>query len=291
MRSEHAGNVISNSNRVIEHCGTNAQIVLDAINNKYPYDLAIHQLGEDGVEYIGYGFSAMFKSYNNRDQLKVLLNDMSVLASLPGLYPAPDERLRPIFACVTLQTRQQYPVLFEHFDPAETCKHSRSFIIPRTAYIFICPSFFDLNPTPAIPYERCPRINNNQYTSPDENGFTNAQSYQLVLSLSAFYMGDSRLTSTTQPPVTSNINGAVALNWRDSIRNPYNIMLFTAFVEQGCTEHPDISKWPWGPGLGVSNGSAATNFTFLNSAGTNTSQPGVLALPLEDDPVVQRNQW
>lgn len=228
---------------------------------------------------------AFFKSYNSREPLLRLLNQVKARTALPDLFPTPSLRRGPEFVCVTPQTYRTYT--FFHRDPRIECIRTQSIYlyVTGTAYLFLCPQFFTLPITPVEPYNRCPPVQNNIFTRVSEAPvLTEYQTYYILVGLVEFYLQGQKLTEHTQPPITWRVNEALRLDWKSSLRNPVNIMMFLAFVEQECTEFPDISKPPFGPILRAANGSISAGNNLVDVSAVNRSRIVVPTFPVDIDP-------
>lgn len=220
---------------VVENCGRNEQDINDML---FKVIGALKFARQDALENgkaSYHGFNALFKNNKRtRDVVIHLLQMMTNMEGLPGLWPEPNVKSHPRFACVDVNTVKDYDYLELGYDPWVKC-HSRavqstslrSFYADGTSYIFLCPAFLDL--AVESKYSYCPWIRENQFIGFQTLFNQRYQLYRVIYQLSRFYLGKHALDGTSNPREMFNWNDCVFdLNPFQSILNPTNLELYVA---------------------------------------------------------------
>ena len=176
------------------------------------------------------GFQAFFKYDGAKGYVEDILKQISTMEPKQGLVPTPDKPTAPRFVCAQEDSRRKYPWLHPHADPWMLCKMgaTASFYSFSTAYIWICPIFFN-NPTKPVDFTGmlCPNVRDNVFTG-DDTRFLNFQTYVMIHEMVHFYLQDQSLTGTTYPTEQYRPNDCVALSPLHSLHNPTNYHAYIA---------------------------------------------------------------
>lgn len=262
------------STYTIENCGNSQAAIEYAITLAQTTMIRPLLDLESGIASI-HGYAAMYKTNIFKPFLQ---NLMSNILHLPSTEAA-GRAQQPAFVCAAPDMEQKYDI---GYDPFVRCQRTEatSFWAKDTVLVFICPSFTSLpfQPvfTPGGPQDiYCPVVQNNVFLG-QSDPLVRYQSYDLVHQLAHLYLQDGGLTSETEPKEVSDWNGCVGLGWTPieggpSVRNPFNLVYYAAFVNQECTQMPDPFAPPF-PGLDKQTGLLLTG--NLTSA-LNASMTGV----------------
>lgn len=128
-----------------------------------------------------FGFKALFKSQSAIHPVAGKLDKIYQYSSVKGLRPNRKGPTSPRFVCVTQDTAAYYQDLHLRFDLWQRClrlqpgpRPSQAFYADGTAYIFICPSFFDQAVMPPVSRgsSACPTVVDNRFViNEDANVF------------------------------------------------------------------------------------------------------------------------
>ena len=216
----------------IEYCGDSRREVERALNVARGAVNVARFDAERGIS-SPYGFRVLFKVDRSMYPVSYYLNSIYDLKGKINLKPAPYISSQPRFACVNPDSATQFENLNLGYDPWQKCGQQvrsqeplQAFYAKGTAYIFLCPSFLDQAPAPSGTH--CPMVVDNQFFG-DKNAFyRNYQMYTLLYELIVFYLGINALDSASVPKEVFDWNLCVRFSMRDSIRNPTNLLLYTA---------------------------------------------------------------
>ena len=215
---------------LVEHCGIRTPEVWEALAaTNHVAELAKNSVGA-GIQMGAY--KAMFKT--NLYQVKVYDNFKAVYdyRGSRGLKPDPSSITFPRFACATTESRNQYGFLNLGYDPLVRCStrveglHVRAFYAQRTAYIFLCPTFFGQSLQPVG--RHCPTVEDNEFSSGANPFYRTHQVYTLLGEMVRLYLGTSSLSQLSDPKETVDWNQCVEYSGVDSCRNPANYILYAA---------------------------------------------------------------
>ncbi|KAM0802698.1 hypothetical protein BDR22DRAFT_819789 [Usnea florida] len=177
---------------------------------------------------------------------------MANILSLPVVQVAGRDQ-EPTFVCTKQGMSQQYDI---GYDPLDRCAQTgaTSFWAKDTVLVFLCPSFAGLKAqpsfTPGGPGDiYCPLVKNNVFVG-QSDPLVKYQRYDLVHQMAHLYLRNGGLTSQTTPKEVTDWNSCVGLGWTlsegcPSVKNPFNLVYFVAFVNQECTEMPDPFEAPF----------------------------------------------
>ena len=162
---------------------------------------------------------------------------MSELEGKTGLLPAPSTKSSPRFACVQPDSTRKYANLNLGYDlwercqtgtypgPTSTEERIRSFYAEETAYIFLCPLFFDL---PSAPDKtECPDVVDNGFVGDGGAIVQYYKTYRIIYELYRFYTGDEALgPQSFQMEVFDWNRSVLGLDALGSALNPLNMGLY-----------------------------------------------------------------
>ncbi|KAL8868144.1 MAG: hypothetical protein Q9174_005182 [Haloplaca sp. 1 TL-2023] len=207
------------------------QLTQQTINNGIS-DLHVRVIRHDNEE----RRKAAFKSYQYIPFLLERLFDISQLKPLNGLKPDRDILQGPHLACASPDSARKYAWLNLGFDPWRTCQTApfpRAFVAPYTAYIFICPQFFDLSPRGVT--DRCPDVVNNRFVGNEDEFFGDTQLYQMVMQFYELYLQGNAVKG---PPREWN-ELVLEMGARESVLRVRNVAMWM-FCEFGVPSRRDV---------------------------------------------------
>ena len=222
----------------IEHCDLVGQ--LEDINRAFFIAQAAANLAQYDAsqgESSPFGFKALFKSQRAVFNVALNLNSIYRYATMNDLKPKVSKPKSPRFACVAQHTAAYYGNLDLTFDPWDRCRQpvrdgspTQAFYADGTAYIFICPGFFqqDVMPPPSRGSTACPVVSNNRFAGDPSVFYRNYQIYTLLYQLIRFYLGSHALGRKGQPEEVFDWNLCVRNTILESTLNPTNILLYIA---------------------------------------------------------------
>ena len=187
-----------------------------------------------------HGFRALFKYDGAKQYVGDMLNHVSNLEPKRQLLPNPNVPLRPHIACAQTRSLVTYPWLPPRVDPWFYCTFApvSTFFVVGTAYVFICPRFFDLPERPAdLTGRNCPTVQDNRYNG-DDFTFSYYQTYALIHEFIHFYLQTHSLSGVTHPCEQYNLNGCVSLTPLHSLHNPssYQNYIASKFLNEVMNE-------------------------------------------------------
>lgn len=209
---------------MIHDCGARTNQVEMALDHgKGPLGAAINA-ARSGIAG-GHGFQAFFKNNAAGGSVVTMLKNVQTMKAIRGLKPNRFSASQPEFVCVDRRTLARYPKIPN--DPWAICRVSGSFglWLRGWKYVFLCPRFFTL---PTCPTERrCPGVKDNMF---EMTGFLLAdfQSYVLMHEMIHFYLGRSSLGWDTTPAEKYKLNECVAMDPKDSLKNPMHYQYYVA---------------------------------------------------------------
>ncbi|KAL8713767.1 MAG: hypothetical protein Q9220_002294 [cf. Caloplaca sp. 1 TL-2023] len=166
-------------------------------------------------------------AFKQRTYIKFLverLEEMQSFNHVSGLKPDRSELQQPHLACVTPLSGQKYAYLDLGYDPMARCDAIRdltAFSAADTAYIFLCPRFWNVSPSGIT--DRCPSVENNQFVGDEDYFFLDSQLYQLIAQLHAFYLEGNAVTKARL-----DWNGCILdLTAKESVLISQNVALWT----------------------------------------------------------------
>ena len=177
-------------------------------------------------------YRAMFKSDSVKSQVALHFIQIDKCRGSVGLKPTPLQATAPRVACAAPNSATTYRNLNLGYDPWQRCAAAPQgppnelFYADGTAYIFICPSFFQ---KPMVPFgSKCPDVVANLFTG-DEMLFYGA--YQVYLLLYVFvrwYLQSLALDSSSAPVEAFEWNHCINYSAISSMKNPTNYVLYAA---------------------------------------------------------------
>ena len=174
-----------------------------------------------------HGYKAWFKSNDSSEYVQRMLQNIYTAHPKMGLLPQPELLTGPRFVCVTPTTIAFYPWM--RGDPFYTCVHQipgiRAYYHGGSSYILICPYFWSMQPSPHRSF--CPTVMHNRFVG-KWNLLSDYKIYVLIHEMVHFYLGIDSLSMITVPPEQYELNHCVALDRRDSLRNPTNYQHYIA---------------------------------------------------------------
>lgn len=193
---------------------------------KEPLEMAIN-VAKKGVS-DPHGFRAWFKSNTAIAPVVSILENIQTMKSIRMLKPNRFRPSQPEFICVTPETFDRYPAL--RYDPEQLCNNNGNyaFWLRGFKWIFLCPKFFTIKPAPVGPPTKfCPRVFDNLFERKGDV-LANYQSYVLIHEMVHFYLGQSSLGWSTNPPEMYQLNQCVNMTAKDSLRSPMHWQYFVA---------------------------------------------------------------
>ena len=168
----------------------------------------------------------MFKRNNAQDPVRHILEGIAYAIRLPNLEPNPTVLSKPTFMCVGPNTGSPLHYLYG-LDLSAQCAHGigQAFYVMGGSYIFLCPTFW-LAPV-APPTPACPSVFGNIWPESAAH-VASYLTYVLIHELAHFYLGTGSLGMQSVPSEVYPINGCVALDRSNSIRNPQNYQYYVA---------------------------------------------------------------
>ncbi|KAL8945994.1 MAG: hypothetical protein Q9222_007549, partial [Ikaeria aurantiellina] len=167
---------------------------------------------------------AAFKKKTYLGLLAERLEEMESFSHVSGLRPDRSELQQPHLACVTPQSGRKYAYLNLGYDPLTRCHTTRgltAFSATDTAYIFLCPRFWNVSPSGVT--NRCPTVENNQFVGDEDYFFLDSQLYQLIAQLYMFYLEGNAVTIARL-----DWNRCILdLSAKESVLSPQNVALWT----------------------------------------------------------------
>ena len=221
-----------NYNSIIEDCGPFIPKALNELLHLVKSDAlegaADAAFGTDGDQ----GFRPMFKNNSNTAFVQEIYDSIMESNKLPNLRPNPQIPKSPRFACVTDDTTISRKLSL-NYDPRRRCLQDGplqspvpAFYAEDTAYIFLCPSFFDLMDQPTESH--CPAVHQNRFAGDPNIFYKRYRTYALMYQLVRFYLGSTSLNETSDPQEELDWNNCVLLDMTDSVRNPTNFQIYAA---------------------------------------------------------------
>lgn len=189
-----------------------------------------------------HGFASIFKTNDRLPLIRQTMSEMHLGTPITGLKPTPDTPTSPRFACANPGSAQQYRHLSLPYDPWWRCVEDPSdapplFYAPGTAYIFLCPIFASLAPSPL--QGRCPAVVANRFAGDAAEAYQDYKVYAIIHELALFYLGSSALNVNTEPPETFDWNGCVVdLDAGGAARNAESLALYAFLVQNQCVQVP-----------------------------------------------------
>ena len=225
-----ASNYSDGPSLIIEHCGVLTPEVERGL--RYMHNIAdLARLmviaGSDNPAY-----KAMFKSNAVQSLVARRYHQIHDYQGTIGLNPTPVQVTAPRIACATLDSARVYRNLKLGYNPWHRCTAASQgpptelFYAKGTAYIFICPIFFQ---KPLAPFgSKCPDVTANLFTGDEMLFYGNYQVYLLLYAFVRWYLQTLALDITSIPVEVFNWN--LCINYSDilSIKNPLNYVLFAA---------------------------------------------------------------
>ncbi len=186
-----------------------------------------------------FGFKALFKSQSAIHPVTGKLDNIYQYSSMKGLRPNRKGPTSPRFVCVTQDTAAYYQDLHLRFDLWQRClrlqpgpRPSQAFYADGTAYIFICPSFFDQAVMPPVSRgsSACPTVVDNRFViNEDANVFyKDYQIYTLLYEMLRFYLGRDGLGPNSHPKEVFDWNLSIRYSTPASILNSPSILFYIA---------------------------------------------------------------
>ena len=177
-----------------------------------------------------HGFRAFFKYDGAKQYVEDMLTQISHLDKRVGLLPSPTIPVGPRFACLSEHTRRSFPWLGPYTDPWTICQTSvaTALYILGTAYIWLCPRFFDQPTKPQdLTGRDCPIVVNNAFRG-EERRFMGYQNYILIHEMVHFYLQSKSLTGTTMPTEAYGFDSLLELLPLDALHNPTSYQAYVA---------------------------------------------------------------
>ena len=212
----------------IENCGEKASYVVRVLDSAM---VALRRAREDALKGTSsnHGFAAMFKVAENKAFVVSMLERISELDPVIDMMPDRFIPSVPRIACVTQNTDALYPFLLRgSYENCLTFPTLASFHLPGISYIWLCPSFFDLQLEPTEPTgTHCPRpVVNFIFGSGME--LYHYQNYIVIHEMVHFYLGYRSLGMMTYPCEQYTINDCITLSSTISTSNPSNYQIYIA---------------------------------------------------------------
>ncbi|CAF9920716.1 MAG: hypothetical protein ALECFALPRED_001610 [Alectoria fallacina] len=199
-----------------------------------------------------FGFSAMFKSDRSKYPVSYYLNMIYDSMGLINLKPYIAHPTPPRLACVHQNSATIYKGLQLGYDPWQRCSNPwpaqrspQTWYAVGTAYIFLCPDFHYQAPAPAG--NHCPAVVDNTFVGDVDVFYGNYQMYTLMYELIRFYLQKTSLGIKSLPKEVFDWNHCVAYSIDSSVKNPTNLLLYIALVQQQCLAAPNPSEPPFAP--------------------------------------------
>ena len=215
---------------VIEHCGSyrpEVERALSSMNNIANLARLTAVAGSDNPAY-----KAMFKNNVVRSRVELYFNQIHDYRGSLNLKPTPFQITLPRVACVTQDSARVYSDLHLGYDPWDRCAATSQgpprelFHAEGSAYIFICPRFFQ---KPMAPFgSKCPAVTANLFSGDAELFYGNYQVYLLLYSFIRWYLQTMALDMSSDPVETFNWNLCINYSLLTSIQNPTNYVLYAA---------------------------------------------------------------
>ena len=177
-------------------------------------------------------YRAMFKSDSVQSQVALHFHQIHEYRGSIGLKPTPLQVTAPRVACAAPDSFITYRNLKLGYNPWRRCAAAAHgppnelFYADGTAYIFICPSFFQ---KPMAPFgSKCPDVIANLFTG-DEMLFYGAyQVYMLLYIFVRWYLQALALDSSSAPVEVFEWNHCINYSDLSSMKNPTNYVLYAA---------------------------------------------------------------
>ena len=177
-------------------------------------------------------YRAMFKRDSVQSQVALHFQQILEYQGSIGLKPTPFQVTAPRVACAAPDSIKTYRNLKLGYDPWRRCAAAphgppnELFYADGTAYIFICPSFFQ---KPLAPFgSKCPDVIANLFTG-DEMLFYGAyQVYMLLYIFVRWYLKALALNLSSSPVEVFEWNQCINYVAFFSSRNPTNYVLYAA---------------------------------------------------------------
>jgi len=195
---------------------------------------AIKDVSEDMYRSDGphdHGFKAMFKDFEAVDHLEPMFEKLAARSPRPNILKSGRilPSAAPVFVCITKEMGRKYNVTGGN--PWQKCKRepwTYGYYFPKTAYIGLCPQFFDLPSEPVLSAAACPTVHNNRFVEVEEAGthghmITRNRPYMLLHHLIHFYLERPAL-----PSEVYSLNGCAKLTPPKALRNPYSYIYYVA---------------------------------------------------------------
>ena len=211
-----------------------------------------------------HGYTAFFKRNEYKTFIKELFN--MIFQGLPAIAVGPAELLEqttaerttrvmpsPQLVCANARTSQAFGIPFDIVEHCERLLERSVFVVQQSAYVIICPAFWNQRVIPELNRNRCPIVVDNQFygqTFTMRNGVEKSleaerliglRRYALMHELVFYYLQRESLTMNSNPPETFDWNHCVELSAENSWRNPENWVLYAASKsrERPCKSGPN----------------------------------------------------
>ena len=177
-------------------------------------------------------YRAMFKSDSVKRQVELQFNAIHEYRGSVGLKPTPFQLTAPRLACAAPNSVTTYRNLNLGYDPWRRCATvpqgppNELFYADGTAYIFICPNFFQ---KPMAPFgSKCPEVIANLFTGDEMLFYGTYQVYLLLYIFVRWYLKALALDSTSAPVEVFEWNQCINYSDLSSMKNPTNYVLYAA---------------------------------------------------------------
>ena len=177
-------------------------------------------------------YRAMFKSDSVKSQVALRFGQIHEHRGSIGLKPTPFQNTAPRVACAAPDSIISYRNLDLGYDPWRRCAAAPQgppnelFYANGTAYIFICPSFFQ---KPMAPFgSKCPDVVANLFTGDEMLFYGSYQVYLLLYVFVRWYLQTMALDDSSVPMEIFEWNLCINYSALSSVRNPTNYVLYAA---------------------------------------------------------------
>lgn len=177
-------------------------------------------------------YRAMFKSNTVKSMVARRYHQIHDYQGTIGLNPTPVRVTAPRLACAAQDSARAYRNLKLGYNPWQRCTAAPQgpptelFYAKGTAYIFICPTFFQ---KPLAPFgSKCPDVTANLFTGDEMLFYGNYQAYLLLYAFVRWYLQTLALDTSSIPMEVFDWNWCINYSDLSSTKNPLNYVLFAA---------------------------------------------------------------
>lgn len=179
-----------------------------------------------------HGFRAFFRYDGAKQYVHDILLQVLRRETKMDMAPDPTRPTSPRFACAQENSLRYYPWMsILRADPWIICTTTTqaAFTFVGTAYVWLCPSFFNYPTKPReLTGRNCPKVERNRFINDYDGTLERFQSYIALHEMIHFYLQAHSLSGTSHPPEQYEKNGCVGLRPLNALHNPTSYQAYVA---------------------------------------------------------------